>query len=85
MVRYFKPPYAPLALKALTNLGLVFARGFTIDHESTANIDPANIAHWTKAGELVSAFNRFVAEDSRVIVTVLPFFDGVSEICLRQP
>lgn len=83
MVRYYKPLSSPLGL-GLTVRCLVFARGFAVDHDSTANIDPANISHWIKAGKLVCAFNRFVASDPRVIVTVLPFFDGVSEICLKQ-
>ena len=47
-----------------------------------ANIDPARKGHWIEAGRLVRDFNEYVAKEPRVKVTVLPFFDGVSEICL---
>jgi hypothetical protein len=59
---------------------LVFARGFAVSQEETANIDTNDIPHWVEAGELVRQFNSFVAGDPRVHVTMLPFFDGLSEI-----
>lgn len=68
----------------LTIYCAVFARGFAVDVKNTSNIDPANIDHWIQAGRLVDEFNSFVANDPRLNVTVFPFFDGVSEISLKQ-
>ena len=60
----------------------VFARGFVLDAENMANIDPTEQAHFIDSGKLVDEFNTFVANDRRVKVTTLPFFDGISEISL---
>ena len=61
---------------------IVFARGFAVDDGNTANIDAAKRDHWANAGRLVNDFNHFVAKDPRVVVSVFPFFDGISEIAL---
>ena len=58
----------------------MFARGFAVDRQNVANIDPATLDHWINAGGLVREFNTFVANDPRISVTMLPFFDGISEI-----
>ena len=62
----------------------VFARGFAVSTENTANIDPTRLDHWIEAGRLVKDFNSFIAGDVRVTVAILPFFDGISEIRLKQ-
>ncbi|KXT18078.1 hypothetical protein AC579_4530 [Pseudocercospora musae] len=63
----------------------VFARGFAVSSGNTANLpEPLNLGHWEDAGLLVREFNDFVASDRRVDVTVLPIFDGVSEIRLKR-
>ncbi len=62
----------------------VFARGFAVDMHNMANIDPAARDHWMEAGKLVQDFNSFVANDPRILVTMLPFFDGISEIRLKN-
>lgn len=78
-----------LGRRLLTQRGIilvdnVFARGFAVDSHNIANIEPALIAHWIEAGELVRDFNSFVTADPRVTVTMLPFFDGISEIRLKS-
>lgn len=69
-----------ICLITLTARSAVFARGFAVDNDNTANIDPAKIDHWIEAGKLVTEFNSFVAGDKRISVIMLPFFDGISEI-----
>lgn len=52
--------------------------------ENLVNIDHARLDHWNEAGRIVDDFNAFVATDTRVLVTVWPFFDGISEIRLKS-
>lgn len=58
----------------------VFARGFVSGVDALANIDPNTVGHWRNAGTLMREFNAFVNNDARVIVSIVPIFDGVSEI-----
>ena len=67
----------------LTVPSIVFARGFAVDSDNKANIDPAEINHWIDAGKLVTEFNSFVAGDPRISVIMWPIFDGISEICWK--
>lgn len=51
--------------------------------EPLANIGPDKLAHWKYSAKVVDDFNAFVAADTRVTVTMWPFFDGIAEIKLR--
>jgi len=62
----------------------VFARGFAVDTSNLANIDSTKINHWIDSGKLVNDFNSYVAKNPCVSVTLLPFFDGISEIRLKD-
>ncbi|KAI0434085.1 S-adenosyl-L-methionine-dependent methyltransferase [Xylaria sp. FL1042] len=58
----------------------VFARGFVLGKEIPANVEVDKLDHWNAAGRLVRDFNEFLSNDSRVRVTLLPFFDGIAEV-----
>ncbi|KAH7378293.1 S-adenosyl-L-methionine-dependent methyltransferase [Pyrenochaeta sp. MPI-SDFR-AT-0127] len=58
----------------------IFARGFVSDVDALANIEPSTVGHWRKAGALMRDFNAFVKNEARVTVSIVPIFDGVSEI-----
>lgn len=75
---------SPGHVNELIKLYIVFARGFIVESQNTANIDAARIGHWIEAGEIVRNFNSFVATDPRITVSMLPFFDGISEIRLAS-
>lgn len=62
----------------------VFARGFVSGIDALANIEPSTVGHWMKAGALMRAFNAFVKNEARVVVSIVPIFDGVSEIRWRH-
>jgi len=78
-----QPQTNPASTTQLTFWAAVFARGFAVDSENVANIDSAKTEHWTEAGSMVREFNTFVASDARICVTMLPFFDGISEIRMK--
>jgi predicted O-methyltransferase YrrM len=58
----------------------VFARGFVSDIDAWANIELSTVGHWRKAGAMMKKFNAFIKNDARVVVSVVPMFEGVSEI-----
>ncbi|KAI9870081.1 MAG: hypothetical protein M1830_004707 [Pleopsidium flavum] len=59
----------------------VFARGLTFGKDSfNPYLDNAVRPYWTDCGKALDQFNTFVASDPRVDVTMLPLFDGVSQI-----
>ena len=58
----------------------VFARGMTISAAANPELDNAVRPYWTECGRALKKFNEFVARDTRVDVTILPLFDGVSMI-----
>lgn len=64
----------------ILNIEAVFARGFVVDKNNSANIDPLELDRWVQAGELMQAFNRALMDDPRIDVTLLPIFDGVSRV-----
>ncbi|KAI9835616.1 MAG: hypothetical protein M1837_003705, partial [Sclerophora amabilis] len=58
----------------------VFARGLTIGKDTNPHLDDAVRPYWTECGKALDHFNKYVASDPRVDVTMLPLFDGVSQI-----
>jgi predicted O-methyltransferase YrrM len=58
----------------------VFARGLTLGKDMNPSLSNAVRPYWTACGRALAKFNEFVANDGRVDVTVLPLFDGVSQI-----
>lgn len=63
---------------------VVFARGFVCGVDALANIEPSTVGHWRKAGALMRDFNAFIKNEARVVVSMVPIFDGVSEICWKH-
>lgn len=62
----------------------VFARGFAVDKANIENIDPAQLSHWEKSGELMERFNAAMRKDTRIETLILPIFDGISQIRLLK-
>ncbi|MCJ1360923.1 hypothetical protein MMC16_000018 [Acarospora aff. strigata] len=58
----------------------VFARGLTIAEDVNPHLDPKVRDYWLACGKALAHFNTYVASDPRVDVTMLPVFDGVSQI-----
>lgn len=58
----------------------VFARGMTISENANPYLLDNVRSYWTKCGQALEKFNSYVASDLRVDVTILPLFDGVSQI-----
>lgn len=52
----------------------------TINPETNPYLADSVKQYWVECGTALRNFNRFVAHDSRVDVTMLPLFDGVSMI-----
>ncbi|KAK5628335.1 hypothetical protein RRF57_004050 [Xylaria bambusicola] len=63
----------------------VFARGFVLGIQGSQNVAADTLDHWTEAGKIVQDFNDFLAASSSIRVTIMPFFDGIAEICLNLP
>lgn len=63
-----------------TDFALVFARGMTINPKTNPYLADSVKQYWIECGTALRDFNNFVAHDSRVDVTMLPLFDGVSMI-----
>ena len=59
---------------------LVFARGLTIGKDVSPSLSNAVRPYWTACGAALAQFNDFMVKDDRVDVTVLPLFDGISQI-----
>ena len=58
----------------------VFARGMTISNKANPYLLDDVRSYWTKCGQALDQFNSYIANDPRVDVTVIPVFDGVSQI-----
>ena len=71
--------HVPEALTPVT----VLARGFTLGNDRNPHVAEGARPWWEKAGAELQRFNRFVQEDSRVDVCLLPLFDGISQIKWR--
>ena len=52
----------------------------TISTKSNPGLPDAVRPYWTDCGGALRKFNRFVIDDPRVDVTMLPLFDGISII-----
>ncbi|OJD20861.1 hypothetical protein ACJ73_07801 [Blastomyces percursus] len=78
-----------LARNLLSKNGLimcdnVFARGMTISTASNPTLPDSVRPYWTACGKALRQFNNAVIEDPRVDVVMLPVFDGVSLIKLKD-
>lgn len=62
----------------------VFARGLTVGKDVSPSLSNAVRPYWTACGQALQQFNAFVASDPRVDVTVLPLFDGISQIKWKE-
>ncbi|MCJ1367963.1 hypothetical protein MMC16_007101 [Acarospora aff. strigata] len=62
----------------------VFARGLTVGKDVSPSLSNAVRPYWTACGRALARFNEFVVNDGRVDVTVLPLFDGVSQIKWKE-
>ncbi|PGH33548.1 hypothetical protein GX50_03620 [[Emmonsia] crescens] len=62
----------------------VFARGMTISTSSNPTLSDSVRPYWTACGKALRQFNNAVIEDPRVDVVMLPVFDGVSFIKLKD-
>lgn len=62
----------------------VFARGMTISTASNPTLPDSVRPYWTECGRALRHFNNAVIEDPRVDVVMLPVFDGVSFIKLKD-
>ncbi|KAL2367739.1 hypothetical protein RJZ57_007894 [Blastomyces gilchristii] len=62
----------------------VFARGMTISPEFNPTLPDSVRPYWTACGKALRQFNNAVIEDPRVDVVMLPVFDGVSFIKLKD-
>lgn len=58
----------------------VFARGMTISEKANPYLLDDVRSYWTKCGQALDKFNSYIASDPRVDVTIIPVFDGVSQI-----
>lgn len=58
----------------------VFARGMTISTSANPELNNSVRSYWTECGKALQKFNKYVVNDPRVDVTMLPVFDGVSMI-----
>lgn len=62
----------------------VFARGLTVGKDVSPSLSNAVRPYWTACGQALQQFNTFVVSDPRVDVTVLPLFDGISQIKWKE-
>lgn len=58
----------------------VFARGMTINENFNPYLPKSTRTYWVECGKALDKFNTYVANDPRIDVTMLPLFDGVSQI-----
>lgn len=52
----------------------------TISTNANPELDDRVRPYWMQCGKALREFNKFVVQDARVDVTMLPLFDGVSLI-----
>ncbi|EEH46741.2 uncharacterized protein PADG_02839 [Paracoccidioides brasiliensis Pb18] len=62
----------------------VFARGMTISTSSNPILAGSSRSYWTECGKALRQFNAAVNQDPRIDVVMLPVFDGVSLIKLKN-
>ncbi len=74
---YFNPHHNPTTDQ---HANVVFARGLTIGEDINPHLESSKREYWLACGKALDHFNRYVASDDRVDVTMLPVFDGVSQI-----
>ncbi|KAI9713023.1 MAG: hypothetical protein M1820_001008 [Bogoriella megaspora] len=71
-----------LALRNTANVRTnpVFSRGLTMGNEFNPHLDKTTRPLWEAHGEALREFNKFLIDDPRIDVLMLPLFDGVTQI-----